>query len=183
MAYDFSPLKNKIAETYEHFGSELAKIRTGRATPALLDSVRVDAYGTRTPLAQLASLSIEDARTIRIIAWDKDLTRPIEKAVVSADLGVSVSVDDQGLRVAFPELTAERRTLLNKLVGEKLEQAKIAIRAHRTETIRTLEAQEKERGIGKDELFRLKEELQKIIDTAMEELEEKAEKKRVEIAQ
>ncbi|HQU07961.1 MAG TPA: ribosome recycling factor [Candidatus Paceibacterota bacterium] len=183
MAYDFSALITGIEDTETHLAHELANIRTGRATPTLLDGVKPEAYGTRAPLTQIASVSIEDARTLRVIVWDKDLSKAIEKAIIDADLGVSVSVDDQGVRVAFPELTAERRTLLAKLVGEKFEHAKVTVRNHRTDAVRALDAQEKEGGMGKDELFRLKEEAQKLVDAGIERLEKIAEKKRAEIAQ
>ena len=100
--YDFSKLKSAIKETDEHLVRELAGVRTGRASPSLLDGVKAEAYGARTPLAQLANISIEDARTLRVIPRDKSLSKPIEKAVVEADLGVGTAVDDMGLRVTFP---------------------------------------------------------------------------------
>lgn len=183
MAYDFSVLTANIKEAEEHFARELTNIRIGRATPTILDGIKPDAYGTRTPLRELASISIEDTRTLRIVAWDKELVKIIEKAIIDADLGVSVSVDDQGVRATFPDLTAERRTLLSKVTGEKLEQAKVTVRTHRTDAIHTLDAAEKNGDMGKDELFRLKEEVQKIIDTCIEYLETMAEKKHKEITQ
>lgn len=183
MAYDFSKLKNHLKETEEWLAREFSSIRTGRASVALLDAVRPEAYGTRTPLNQLCSLSIEDARTIRIIPWDKSVMKNIEKAITEADLGVSSVTDDQGLRVVFPELTAERRTMLQKLAGGKLEEARQTLRAHRAEALKELEAAEKGGGMGEDELKRLKEEVQKLIDAAQESLESLAKKKVEEIAQ
>lgn len=182
MAYDFTQLKTHIEEAVEHFSNKLSSIRTGRTTPTLLDGIKSESYGVRTPLVQLASVSVEDARTLRLIVWDKTVTKAIEKAIVDADLGVSVSVDDQGVRVSFPELTAERRTLLSKLVGEKLEQARGTIRNHRADAIRELEKAEKAGDLSKDELFRLKEEVQKIIDAAITRIGQMAEKKRSDIA-
>src|SRR3989344_7780443 len=108
MAYDLSSLKNKIKETDQWLIGELSGVRTGRATPTLLDAVRPEAYGVRTALRELGSVSVEDARTLRIIPWDKTLTKAIEKGITDADLGVGVSTDDQGLRISFPELTSER---------------------------------------------------------------------------
>jgi ribosome recycling factor len=183
MAYDFSKLKNQIKETEEWLQRELAGVRTGRATPALLDSVRVDAYGARSPLSGVASVTVEDARTIRISPWDKSLSKSIEKAITEADLGISVVVDDSGMCVIFPELTAERRTMLAKLASEKLEQAKITLRGHRAEAIKDIDAAEKEGGMGKDEVVRLKEEVQKHIDAGSEALEAQAHKKHEEITQ
>lgn len=181
MAYDFSKLKNHIGETEEWLSREFSGIRTGRASLALLDTVKPEAYGTRTPLQQIASLSIEDARTIRIVPWDKTMGKAIEKAVTEADLGVSAVTDDAGLRIVFPELTSERRTMLGKLANEKLEQARITLRGHRTDALKELDAAEKAGGMGEDELKRLKEEVQKLIDAGVASLEAKAKKKQEEI--
>jgi ribosome recycling factor len=167
MAYDFSKLDREIKETDEWLTKELSGVRTGRASAALLDSIKPEVYGARTP---------------RIIAWDKSNSKAIEKAITDADLGVSVVVDDQGLRVIFPELTAERRTMLVKLAGEKTEAAKITLRGHRAEAIKTLDAAEKEGGMGKDEVFRLKEDIQKKIDAATMTLEGHLKRKQEEIA-
>ena len=183
MAYDFSPLKKKIQETEEWLSHELAGVRTGRATPSLLDGVKPEAYGTRTPLYELASISVEDARTLRIIPWDRSLVKTIEKGITEADLGVGVSTDDQGLRISFPELTSERRTQLNKLAGDKAEQAKVTLRGHRTDALKALEAAEKAGGMGEDEMKRLKSEIQKLIDVGNESLMKLLEKKEEEIIQ
>lgn len=182
MAYDFTKLKNNIKETEEWLSREFSGIRTGRASVALLDSIKPEAYGTRTPMQQLGSLSVEDARTIRIIPWDKSVMKAIEKAITEADLGVSAVTDDQGLRVVFPELTAERRTLLTKLANEKLETARVTLRGHRTDTLKELDAAEKEGGMGADDLKRYKEEVQKLIDAGTTALEALAKKKGEEIA-
>ena len=181
MAYDFSTLKTKIKEGEEHLARELAAVRTGRASPQLLDSIRPEVYGARTPLEQLGSIGVEDARTIRIIPWDKSTTHDIEKAIVAANLGVGVGADDQGLRITFPELTSERRTQLTKLAGEKLEEAKVSLRSHRTDAIKEIEKLVKE-GMGEDVGKRNKEELQKLIDAATESLTTLAKKKESEIA-
>jgi ribosome recycling factor len=183
MAYDFSKLKAGIKETEEWLSRELSGVRTGRATPTLLDAVRPEAYGTKTPLRELAAISVEDPRTLRIMPWDKTLTKAVEKGIVDANLGVGVAVDDQGLRVSFPELTAERRTQLKKIASEKTEQAKVTLRSHRTDTLKALEASEKDGGMGKDEVARLKQELQKLIDAGNDALEKVLEKKEQEIAQ
>ena len=183
MAHDFSKLKAGIKESEEWLLRELAGIRTGRATPTLLDGIKPEAYGARTPLNQVAAVSVEDARTLRIVPWDATLTKAIEKAIVEADLGIAPSVDDQGLRVSFPELTGERRTQLTKLAGEKAEQAKVTLRSHRTDAIKELEAAEKEGGVGKDEVARLKAEVQKLIGAGNDALAKLVEKKEQEISQ
>lgn len=183
MAYDFSKLKNNIKETEEWLAREMSGVRTGRATPTLLDGVKPEAYGTRTPLRELASVSTEDARTLRVIPWDKSLTKTIEKGITDADLGVGVATDDQGLRISFPELTSERRAQLSKIAGDKTEQAKVTLRQHRTDALKALEAAEKAGGMGKDEVARLKVELQKLIDAGNESLLKVLERKEDEIAQ
>jgi len=172
MSYDFSKLKTNIKETEEWLKKELSGVRTGRATPTLLDTVRPEAYGTRTPLRELASVSVEDARTLRVIPWDMTILKSIEKGITEADLGVGLATDDQGLRVSFPELTSERRAQLSKIAGDKAEHAKVTLRSHRTDALKTLEASEKEGGMGKDEMSRLKAEIQKYIDAENVALED-----------
>ncbi len=182
MAYDFVPLKQKIKETEEWLTRELSGVRTGRAAPSLLDSIKPEAYGARTPLKELAAISVEDARTLRIIPWDKSLTKAIEKGVTDADLGVGISTDDQGLRVSFPELTSERRVQLTKIAGDKAEQAKVTLRSHRTDAIKEIEALKKD-GMSEDQAKRDKEELQKLIDAGSEALLAILKRKEAEIAQ
>lgn len=181
MAYDFSTLTAAIKETEEWLSREFSGIRTGRASVALLDGVKPEVYGARTPLQQIGSVTVEDARTIRIVPWDKTNGKLVEKAITEADLGVSVVSDDQGLRVIFPELTAERRTMLAKVAGEKCEQARVTLRGHRTDAMKALDAAEKEGGMGEDELKRLKEEVQKMIDAGQKALEAHLAKKQQEI--
>jgi ribosome recycling factor len=182
MAYDFSKFKQKMKETEDWLQKELGGVRTGRAAPGLLDGVRIEAYGAQTPLEQVASVGVEDARTLRIIPWDTSLIKVIEKGVVQADLGVGTAVDDQGVRVTFPELTGERRTQLTKLANEKMEHAKVTLRSHRTDALHEIDAAEKAGGMGKDEVKRLKDEVQKLIDAANESLQKLLEKKMTEIA-
>jgi ribosome recycling factor len=183
MAYDFSKLKAHIKETEEWLSREFSTIRTGRASAALLDGVKPEAYGARTPLQQLASVFVEDARSIRISPFDKGNAKAIEKALIDADLGVGVSVDDQGLRISFPELTAERRTMLGKVAADKCEQARVTLRGHRTEVMKELDAAEKEGGMGQDELKRLKDEAQKQIDAGQALLDAALKRKQEEISQ
>ncbi|HET9641644.1 MAG TPA: ribosome recycling factor [Candidatus Paceibacterota bacterium] len=181
MAYDFSKLKTNVKETEEWLGRELAGVRTGRATPTLLDGVKAEAYGSRTPLRELGSISVEDARTLRIIPWDKGVVKAIEKGITDADLGVGVSIDDQGLRVSFPELTSERRQQLRKIAGDKTEQARVALRQHRTDAIKEIESLQKE-GMSEDQVKRDKAELQKLIDAGNDALAAALKKKEDEIA-
>ncbi len=181
MAYDFSALAKSIAETEEWLSRELAGIRTGRAAPALLDGVKPEAYGAKTPLTQLASVSVEDARTLRVIPWDASLMRTIEKAITDENLGLGVATDGQGLRVSFPELTAERRAQLTKLARDKAEQAKVTLRGHRTDALKEIDALRKE-GMSEDQARRDKEELQRIIDAGNGKLAAAFAKKEADIA-
>lgn len=179
--YDFSKLKMNIKETEEWLVRELSGVRTGRATPTLLDGVKPEAYGTRTPLRELASVSTEDARTLRVIPWDRGLLKAIEKGITEADFGVGVATDDQGLRISFPELTNERRLQLSKIAGDKAEQTKVTLRSHRTDALKALDAAEKAGGMGKDEVARLKAEVQKLIDAGNDSLAEILKRKEEEI--
>ena len=183
MAYDFSKLKANIKETEEWLSRELSGVRTGRATTALLDSVKTEAYDSHVPLREVASISVEDARTLRIIPWDMTLLKKIEKGITAANLGVGIATDDQGIRVSFPELTSERRVQLSKIAGDKTEQAKTTLRSFRTDTLKSLDATEKEGGMGEDEVARLKAEVQKIIDAGNESIASILKKKEEEIAQ
>lgn len=183
MAYDFAVLKKKISETEDWLKRELGTVRTGRASPALLDHIRVDSYGSKLPLNQVGSVSVEDARTIRITPWDSSQIKEIEKALNGADLGVSVSVDDRGCRVAFPALTAERRVGLVKIAKAKLEDARIALRGARDDTWNDLQKKEKDGDLSEDDKFRGKEDMQKLIDAGNKSLDELFKKKELEIAE
>jgi ribosome recycling factor len=132
-------------------------------------------------ISQVAAITNEDPRTIRIVPWDNTQIKPIEKALVAANLGISVSVDDKGVRVAFPALTTESRGQFVKLAKEKLEQARISLRKNRDEVISDIDKKEKEGGMGKDEHFKLKQEVQKITDEANKKFGEQFEKKEKEI--
>jgi len=182
-SFDFSKLDSSIKETEEWLVRELSSVRTGRATPAILDTVKPEVYGTRTPVNQVAAVNIEDARTLRIVPWDKSLTKVIEKAIQDADLGVGLATDDQGLRVTFPELTAERRVMLLKVAGEKVEAARVTLRGHRADTLKAIDAAEKEGGMSQDEVTRFKEEVQKRIDKGNEALEVLGKRKETEVSQ
>ena len=181
MAYDFSPFKKELISTEEWFKKEAASIRTGQASTAVLDSVLVEVYGAPLALKEVASVMIEGARSLRVSPWDKSQTKEVEKAITAANLGLSVAVDDQGLRISFPDLTAERRAEIAKMAKDKLEDARKQIRQHRDAIIKDLQNKEKDGGMGKDEIFRLKNEVQKIVDEANKKLEASYAKKEKEI--
>jgi ribosome recycling factor len=173
--------ETKLKEIVSWLTGEYAGIRTGQATPAILDSVKVESYGTHMALNQVASLGIEDARTLRVSPWDQSLLKAIETAIREADLGVSVVADSSGLRVIFPELTGERRTQLLKLAKSKLEDARVRVRAARDEMMKAIEKQEKEGGMGEDEKFAKKDEVQKKVDATNATLEAQYSKKELEV--
>lgn len=181
MTYDFSAFKAEVVEVEEWLKKELSLLRTGRATSAILDSISVESYGSYSPIAHVANIAMEDPRTLRIAPWDKTQTKAIESAIQKADIGLSVTTDDAGLRVIFPELTGERRTQLVKLLKDKLEDARISLRKAREEVLTVLKTQEKEGLISQDEQFRAKDELQKLVDAANARFESLAEKKEGEI--
>jgi ribosome recycling factor len=177
--FDISDFKKTAAEKVEWLRTELQGLRTGRATPALLDSVSVEVYGSKMKLNQVANVAIEDARTLYVNPWDKGQVKAIEKAITLADLGVSVGSDDKGIRVSFPELTAERRAQLVKLVGGKLEEARVHLKTSRTKAIGEIEKS----GASEDEEKRLKNDVQKLVDETNGELEDVAKKKEEELRQ
>jgi len=181
MGYDFTKLKNKIKETEEWIKKEYTGIRTGMASPQLLDGIQVESYGQRMPLNQVGSVTIADPKSLLVTPWDATQVKAVEKAITSANLGVSLKTDEKGVRVFFPELTSERREMLIKLAKEKYEQAKITLRGVRDETVKEIEAKEKEGGMGEDDKFRFKGEMQKLVDAGNIILEETFIKKEKEI--
>ena len=182
MAYNFGSLKSKIADTESWFQRELSTVRTGRATPMILDSVLVEAYGAKMLINQLASITIEGARGLRVSPYDKSTIKDVERAITGADLGIGVSVDDEGIRISFPELTGERRVQLVKLAKEKLEEARIALRGEREKVWVNIQTKEKAGEMSEDEKFRFKEEMQKLVDEGNRKLEELFDKKEKEIS-
>ena len=175
--------KTRLAEIEAWLGKEYASIRTGQAAPAILDGVKVESYGTKMPVPQVSSVGIEDARTLRVSPWDAGLAGAIERAILEADLGVSVATDSGGLRVIFPELTSERRDQLGKLAKSKLEDARVSVRSVRDDVMKRLEKQEKDGEISKDTLFREKESVQKSVDATNQKLESLFIQKQSELSQ
>jgi ribosome recycling factor len=181
MAYDFSTVLTQKSTITDWLKSEYRTIQTGRATPQVLDLVHIDMYGSRTPIAHAGSITIEDPRTIRVAPWDKSVIGHMEKAINDADLGLSVSSDAEGLRVHFPSLTTETRGKLVKLLKDRLEDARVRVRALREETNKAIDAKAKEGEYGEDDQRKYREDMQKIVDTANQELEEQFQKKEKEV--
>lgn len=181
MAYTFELFTVGATEAKDWLSREFSGIRTGRATPQILDSVTVESYGASVSLQQVASVSIEDARTIRVSIWDKGQIKAVEKAITEANLGLSVVTDDKGLRVMFPELTSERREQLIKLAKAKLEEARVSVRKARDESMKDIDQTEKNGDMSEDEKFRAKVELQKLVDGVNTDIEAMYSKKEVEV--
>lgn len=181
MPYDFNHFKKRVSEVEEWLATEFSGIRTGRATAALIDNVMVDSYGAKTAIKHVANIAVEDARSLKITPWDNSLVKGIETAIAASNLGVSTVPDSVGIRVIFPDLTAERRVQLIKLVGQKAEEAKVSLRKEREEVWNDIQKQEKDGNISQDEKFKYKDELQKMVDDGNTKIEVLAGKKEQEI--
>jgi ribosome recycling factor len=181
MQYNFSQFKKNVDSVYEWLQREFSQIRTGQANPAILDQVKVEAFGSYMSIKEVASVQLDGARSLRVSPWDKSQIKAIEKAITTQNLGLSVVVDDQGLRINFPELTQDRRQEIVKLAKSKLEEAKKNVRKHRDDTQKDIDAKEKSGGFGKDDIFRFKGEMQKIVDEANKKLDQFFEKKEKEL--
>ncbi len=180
--YDFKVLDGKLAAAQEWLAKEYRGLRTGRAAPAILDGVQISAYGSMMPLKQVGSVSVEDARTLRVSAYDASLLKDIERGIAEADLGVGTSSDGASVRVTFPELTSERRGQLVKLAKHKLEEARTAVRIARDESWKEIQGREQEGTLTEDDKFQLKDELQEKVDAGNKALQQAFERKEEEMS-
>jgi ribosome recycling factor len=162
-------------------GREFVGVRTGRATTGLLEGIRVDYYGTPTPVPQVASLSVPDPKTLLIQPWDASLLPQIEKAIMKSDLGLTPANDGKVIRLVMPPLTEERRKQLAKAVGKLAEDARVAIRNIRHEANKKLKTMEKDKKISEDDGRRGQEQVQKITDKFIQRVDELLKKKEQEI--
>lgn len=165
-------LTEQLDKTVDYLKSEYKSLSTGRASLSVLDHVSILQYGSRAQVSHVASIALEDARTLRVSPWDKTVIHDLEKAINEADLGLSVSSDGEGLRVHFPMLTGETRQKLVKVLKEKLEEARVRVRGSREEANKEIEKLAKEGEFGEDEKRRFKEDVQKKVDEANSALEE-----------
>ena len=164
-------LKSAIGKAHEALKREMAKIRTGRAHPSLLDSLRVDAYGSPTPIAQLATVNVPEARMITIKPWDKSQIKAIEKAIVQSPLGLNPQSDGEILRIPMPPLTAERRKDLAKIVKKNGEDTKVAVRKVRHDAKDMLENLKTEGEISEDEHDRAQKKVEELIQKGVAEID------------
>jgi ribosome recycling factor len=173
--------KSDLEKNIERFKEEMGKLRTGRANPSLVEGIVVDYYGTKTPLKQLATLNVPEARLITINPWDKNALGSIETAVRASDLGFNPTNDGQIIRINIPALTEERRKDLVKVLNQKSEESRIAIRNVREDAWKEIQDMEKAGTISEDDKFRGKEKLQKIVDEYNKQVEDLRERKEKEI--
>ena len=169
----------KMQKTIDHLEADYQGIRAGRANPHVLDRLRVDYYGTPTPIQQVGNVTIPEARMIQIAPWEKSLIKQIEKAILASDIGITPSNDGAVIRLVFPELTEERRKDLVKEVKKKAEECKVAVRNIRRDGNEAFKKIAKE--ISEDEVKQLEEELQKITDKYIKEVDKLTEAKSAEI--
>lgn len=178
---NLTDLKKKMEEALTHFGEELKKLRTGRAHPGIVEGLEVMAYGSKTPLKGLASISTPDPRTILISPWDKGVVKDIEKAIQISNLGLSPAVVGTDIRLTLPQLTAERREELVKLVSTEAEKTRVSLRTLREEYLHGVKDAVESKTASEDELSRAKKEVQTVIDEMNKKVEEQAEAKSEQI--
>lgn len=181
MDYKLESLKKRLAEINEWLKHELALIRSGRASPALLDRVTAEVYGVKLSLKELGSFSAEDARVLRFTPWDKSQIKAVESAISAANLGAAVVPDGNSLRIIFSELTDEKRRLMTRMVKQKVEEAKISLRLERERVWSDIQQKERNGELAEDDKFRLKDLLQKTTEETTQKLEEAGERKETEI--
>lgn len=175
MSYNTTNFKGELKKIEEWLSKEYGSVHTGRATPMILDSIMVESYGSFMPIKNVASVSIEDPKTLRIAPWDKSQIKGIESAIQSANLGLSVLSDSDGVRAIFPMLTTENKSKLVKILKDKLEDARISVRKERQNAI------DETSDLPEDDAKRAKEEIQKCVDEANNNLEAIFDKKEVDM--
>jgi ribosome recycling factor len=175
MAYNTSNFKIELKKIGDWLSKEYSSVHTGKATPMVLDNISVESYGSRMPIKNVAGITIEDSKTLRIAPWDKNQIKDIENAISEAELGLSVMSDSDGVRVIFPMLTTENRTKLAKILKEKLEDGRISVRKARQEEMDMLA------DLPEDEMKRAKDDIQKCVDEANSNLEAIFAKKETDI--
>ena len=178
---DYTNLKERMEKSIGAFKEKLSEIRAGRANPAILNKVKIDYYGTPTPINQVAGVSVPEARLIVIQPWDVSVLKEIERAILASDIGLNPNNDGKVIRLSFPELTEERRKELVKDIKKIAEESKVAIRAIRRDGIDEAKAMEKESLMTEDELKKAEDQIQKLTDKKIAEIDVITEKKEKEI--
>jgi ribosome recycling factor len=168
----YEETKERMSKTEAALENELKRVRTGRASLALLDGIRVDYYGTLTPLNQMASLSVPEARLIIIQPWDVSVIKEVEKAILKSDLGLTPTSDGKIIRISIPPLTEERRKELVKVVSKMCEEYKVAVRNIRRDSNELIKSLKKDGDISEDDAFKAQDQIQKITDDSIKQIDE-----------
>jgi ribosome recycling factor len=177
----FEDTRDKMAKAVSHVQGDFSSVRTGRAAPALVEKLKVDYYGSEVPLQQLAGMQVPEARLLVITPYDRGALKAIERAVQESDLGINPGNDGQVIRLVFPALTEERRKDLVKVVKQKAEDGRVALRNIRRAARHDLEALEKDGDLSSDELERAEKEMEKITHTYVAEIDRMVEHKEQEL--
>lgn len=174
-------LKQKMGKTLENLKKEYAKLRTGRATPALLEGIKVECYGTLMPLEQVASISVPEPRLITLQPWDQSIVPQIEKAILKSELGLTPNFDGKVIRISIPPLTEERRKELVKVAKKMAEEAKVAARNHRRDANEAIKKLKNDKAISEDEMRKAQDQVQKITDEHVKKIDQVLAEKEKEI--
>src|SRR3954463_4630634 len=173
--------EHKMTRSVDILSTDLQSVRTGRATPALLDRIQVDYYGSPTPINGVANISAPDPRMVLIQPWDRSMLGPIEKAIQKSDLGINPTNDGQVIRLVLPQLTQDRRKELVKQVHHRAEEARVAVRNCRRDALDHLRKAEKDGGMSKEDERRVQERLQKLTDSFVKKVDEVSKRKETEV--
>lgn len=174
-------LKAKCEKIIAHLHGVLAEIRTGRATPAIVEDISVESYGSYMPLKSVASISIPEARQILVKPWDKNMLQPIQKAIQMSNVGLNPVVDQDSIRLSIPALTEERRKEFVRTMKQRLEEARIAIRKAREDEMKSIDVKEKGGEISETEKFRARNDVQKVVDEYNKKIDAMGQEKEKEI--
>jgi len=168
---DYSKIKERMEKTINAFTEKLGEVRAGRANPAILNKIKIEYYGVPTPINQVAAVSVPEARLIVIQPWDASCLKDIERAILASDIGINPNNDGKVIRLNFPELTGERRKELVKDIRKIAEEAKVSIRGARRDGLDEFKAMQKNSEITEDELKTAENDIQKLTDTKIEEID------------
>lgn len=178
---EYSEMEEKMTKTIDNLNARLSEVRAGRANPAILNKVKIDYYGTPTAINQVAGISVPEARMIVIQPWDISILKDIEKAILASEIGINPNNDGKVIRLVFPELTEERRKELVKEIKKYSEEAKVGVRNARREGIDKVKAMQKDGDMTEDELKNAENEIQKITDKKIEEIDKITSGKEMEV--
>ena len=178
---DYSNIEDRMEKAVGAYERNLSEIRAGRANPAVLNKVKIDYYGVSTPISQVAGVSVPEARLIVIQPWDASVLKEIEKAILTSDIGINPNNDGKVIRLAFPELTEERRKELVKDIKKMAEEAKVAVRSVRRDGIDEFKTKQKNSEITEDDLKVAESEIQKLTDAKIADIDAILEKKEKEV--